>query len=147
MSLNSILNEEVLQHKTFELIFYLFSYDTLQVLMFVCPIVLELRFYGCFHPCFYRYTVIKNKKRYANNVHGKEEKVKVPLFFFSVPKVQSTNLTLVGQWDNFQTYVPSFPEVAGQSVSKNQLLTSCTSFLRGFLSHFSSHIPHFYDVT
>ena len=28
------------------------SSDTLQVLMFVSPTVLELRFYGCCHPCF-----------------------------------------------------------------------------------------------
>ena len=25
--------------------------DTLQVLMFVCPTVLKLRFFGCYHPC------------------------------------------------------------------------------------------------
>ena len=29
------------------------SSDTLQVLMFVCPNISELRFYGCCHPCFH----------------------------------------------------------------------------------------------
>ena len=29
-----------------------FSSDTIQVLMFVCPTILELRFYGCCHPCY-----------------------------------------------------------------------------------------------
>ena len=33
-------------------IFWLFSFDTLQVLMFVCPIILELRFYGWCYPCY-----------------------------------------------------------------------------------------------
>ena len=33
-------------------IFCLFSSDTLQVLMFVCPTVQELCFYGCCHPCY-----------------------------------------------------------------------------------------------
>ena len=36
----------------YALIFCLFSSDTLQVLMFVCPSISELRFYGCCQPCF-----------------------------------------------------------------------------------------------
>ena len=28
------------------------SYDILQVLMFICPTVSDLCFYGCCHPCF-----------------------------------------------------------------------------------------------
>ena len=38
---------------TYTLIFYLFSSDNLQVLMFVCLTVSELHFYGCCHPCYY----------------------------------------------------------------------------------------------
>ena len=37
--------------KTNIFIFCIFSSNTLQVLMFVCPTALELRFYGCCHPC------------------------------------------------------------------------------------------------
>ena len=33
-------------------LFYLFSSDTLHLLMFVCPTNPELRFYGCRHSCF-----------------------------------------------------------------------------------------------
>ena len=36
---------------TYTFIFCLFSSDTLQVLMFVCPTALELCFYGCCHTC------------------------------------------------------------------------------------------------
>ena len=38
--------------------------------------------------------------------------------------------------------------VARQSVSKNHIMKIgiIHIFLRGFLSHFSSHLPHFYDV-
>ena len=39
--------------------FWLFSSDTLQVLMFVFPNVSELRFYGCCHPCFSSKTTLK----------------------------------------------------------------------------------------
>ena len=37
---------------SYTFIFWLFSSDTLQVLMFVWPTVSELRFYGCCHSCF-----------------------------------------------------------------------------------------------
>ena len=42
--------------------FGLFSSDTLQVKMFVCPTVSELRFYGCWsgHPCFFKSNDFKN---------------------------------------------------------------------------------------
>ena len=38
--------------KTYTFIFSLFSSDTLQVSMLVCPTVLELRCYECCHPCY-----------------------------------------------------------------------------------------------
>ena len=38
--------------KTYALTFCLISSDIVQVLLFVCPTVSGLRFYGCCHPCF-----------------------------------------------------------------------------------------------
>ena len=35
----------------YAIIIFLFSSDTLHVLMFVCPSISELRFCGCCHPC------------------------------------------------------------------------------------------------
>ena len=42
--------------------FRFFSSDTLQVLMFVCPTVSELCFYGCCHPCFYKIAIQRGKQ-------------------------------------------------------------------------------------
>ena len=38
--------------ETYTFIFFLFSSDTLQELMFVCPTISDLRFYGCCHPWY-----------------------------------------------------------------------------------------------
>ena len=61
MSIYIILYQEVFQqiYSQFcfdSFLFWLFSCDTIQVLMSVCPLVSELHFYGCCHPCF----LIKN---------------------------------------------------------------------------------------
>ena len=37
------------------------NYSALQVLMFVCPTVLKLHFYGCCHPCYLKETLHNNK--------------------------------------------------------------------------------------
>ena len=59
MSINIILYQEVFQQiysqfcfDSYSFIFRFFSSDTLQVLMFVSHTVLEIRFYGCCHPCY-----------------------------------------------------------------------------------------------
>ena len=64
--------------ETYTFIFFLFSSDTLQELMFVCPTVSDLRFYGCCHLCFSRFecvgwsweesacTVVKMRRIYSD---------------------------------------------------------------------------------
>ena len=37
---------------TYTTTFCIFSSDTLQVLMSVCPTISELRYYRCWHPCW-----------------------------------------------------------------------------------------------
>ena len=60
MFINIILYQEVFQQiysqfcfDSYSFIFWFFSFDTIKVLMSVCPIVSVFRFYGCCHPCFY----------------------------------------------------------------------------------------------
>ena len=48
----------------YAIIICLFSFDTLQVLVFVCPSISELRFYGCFHPCLF-VSILTNMKHSA----------------------------------------------------------------------------------
>ncbi len=50
----------------YALVFCLFSSDTLQVLMFVCPLLSELRFYGCCHPCWLKTKYITDYKTNRN---------------------------------------------------------------------------------
>ena len=58
-------------------IFCIFGFDTLQEVMFVWPIVSELRFYGCCHPCFANRIVILSPLVITQA--SKNLKIKVPL--------------------------------------------------------------------
>ena len=48
-------------------LFWLFSYDTLHVLMFVYPSNSELRFYGWYHTCLFIYLSIHQSIIYLSN--------------------------------------------------------------------------------
>ncbi len=50
--------------ETYALIFCLFGSDPLQVLMFVCPAISELRFCGCCHSCLKDNKLILEQKSF-----------------------------------------------------------------------------------
>ena len=75
MSLNIIMYLSSFQQIYFQFcfdfytfIFWLFSSDTLQVIMFVCTTVSELRFYRCCHPCLFKFYLIFYNASNSNKV-------------------------------------------------------------------------------
>ena len=73
-------------------IFWLFNFDTTQVLMSICPAIPLLRFYGCCHLCFYTSYPHYNKNHisYKSYINIYYTSVKAPFLWILISLVYTS---------------------------------------------------------